>query len=1522
MSALYSGIHIKLKNAKIPWEDKIKLAHFAWISHQCFLPNKEQVLLDWVCHALVGFHSKKLNLEGDVQQKLWSFLDSILRSKRLKCLIKEGKCVTLRFAIAQVMNDFIALSSVQQGPPAGIATILSCCQTVLSTPSLAYVYTTKYELMVDLLTKLCTLACHYLIIPSEQLQLITIQVLKILQLSFTQYLQVQRQQSNPNRVFTYLMTHLFQPCLLLRNTLNVRVWSKDDDSQVRHQLIKDLRSSIETVLCSALFQPELLASYKEELLSEGDRSEKKKISPKIFLTPVSSILTKLEDSSFCNPETYVPLLANSVSLVYKLFLEAYCKDGKEIFYFHMLVKLFHCLKLTIPFRQEDNATSSGYSTGLLALEQLLNLALNHDIYNVAEDHIRYKDIQYQFYRKLAEMLICNPCTSSQSWFRCLKNLILLNHMIVEPDLDDLLSCAWIDAEISDLRIRKAQEALLLSLFQTYTKLRQFPKLFQEVVILICRPAADELRQPILTSSLSEKLSDFLIQLPPNQILDVWAIILEKCDCDILPDIKDDPDVCLKMVSLSSLLHCLLFNMKSLDNYTPTPVLARFNDLMKQMMDKLIMPSLTLVQQGSVNTVSLAWLPKLCDAVLLLLCTWIEVNTVTKLNCNKYVSQIRELPLLLESSIEGWDFSLFCGDKDCWSKVYKHCSQLNPVSMFYLELLSIQKMKHILMHYASPTESTQLTLQNAAFLIIHPVSDLKVPKHHEPWSGNVNLVDSNSFHVAHWHLIASNLLIIFKYIPLPNIYNIADFLLETMPPTQCTKDQTDKESSVSFEDISLALLKSDHFSELPLLQCAFITSIINKCAIALKEKNVLNGICDLLSAKDLHWHEDFLSSYSKGTKICASDVADGLNSKVAACITNLEVVVQCILSLANETKFVELCDSEINHITNIIEFISALKPDSLTPSDQCRCFFLLLSIARTTSLRSLQLAGVCYRLMISLLNGKHAKALFKLLFASDILKTVMICFQPTELEFSDDMENKQYWPEFVSTIQSFFDTLLALVLERKQSCLLNLEKFAEFVFEFVPKPKSKDWNSCIGQLLISVLSGLCRVLTACIQEHIVDKKKTENVCALLQQSVVTMNMVVKQSLKISAPAHILPSFLVSCTTTLLEAELSCQDKIKIQNIEVYRCFCLQILRELPYAEKQTLFLKAALRYLAFSITVEEIYTAQQMLVTSIFNSVQKMLSSPWINNEIVQSVERELNYLFSQMMERCSCEEFNTVLQSTLQGLEVRNLWENNNKEIVAGIAITKLLLNCPLEEDKGKVFWFTTSQIMTALVTLGNDACKDRSLLSDIVVPVIDTMALLLRRGEMFLINPHHVTLSFRTLLTVPLDHLRFEEYYSIFLAVHEVLFSILQCHSKAMLKSVAPFLSTFHRLVSSVMHEGQQKGDKGTGPQLEIVMKCAQLVERMYTHIAAKTEEFTVFSSFMVSQYVNELQKVTLQPAVKKHLTGGIFHILDLCIDRDIKFLNASLQMGVREVFKELYQEYTHQHKTRNQVEEKYRGL
>lgn len=52
MAAIYSGIHLKLKSPQTPWDNKLKLARFAWISSQCLLPNKEQVKVE-ACECLL-----------------------------------------------------------------------------------------------------------------------------------------------------------------------------------------------------------------------------------------------------------------------------------------------------------------------------------------------------------------------------------------------------------------------------------------------------------------------------------------------------------------------------------------------------------------------------------------------------------------------------------------------------------------------------------------------------------------------------------------------------------------------------------------------------------------------------------------------------------------------------------------------------------------------------------------------------------------------------------------------------------------------------------------------------------------------------------------------------------------------------------------------------------------------------------------------------------------------------------------------------------------------------------------------------------------------------------------------------------------------------------------------------------------------------------------------------------------------------------------------------------------------------
>lgn len=57
MAAIYSGIHLKLKSPQTPWEDKLKLARFAWISTQCLLPNKEQVIVNFAFFFFATFNS-------------------------------------------------------------------------------------------------------------------------------------------------------------------------------------------------------------------------------------------------------------------------------------------------------------------------------------------------------------------------------------------------------------------------------------------------------------------------------------------------------------------------------------------------------------------------------------------------------------------------------------------------------------------------------------------------------------------------------------------------------------------------------------------------------------------------------------------------------------------------------------------------------------------------------------------------------------------------------------------------------------------------------------------------------------------------------------------------------------------------------------------------------------------------------------------------------------------------------------------------------------------------------------------------------------------------------------------------------------------------------------------------------------------------------------------------------------------------------------------------------------------------
>ncbi|XP_040479968.1 unhealthy ribosome biogenesis protein 2 homolog [Ursus maritimus] len=1519
MAAVYSGISFKLKSKTTSWEDKLKLAHFAWISHQCVLPNKEQVLLDWARQSLIAFYKKKLELKEDIVERLWIYIDNILHSKKLQDLLKNGKTINLQISLVKIINERIAEFSLLESQR-NMCAVLSCCQGILSTPALAVIYTARQELIVALLSQLCWLACRR---PEGAM---VAQLFEVIHLALGHYLSIQQQQVNPRRTFGEVTGHLLQPCLVLRHLLSGGTWTQAGQGQLRQVLSRDIRSQIEAMLRGGTFQPELLSSYKEELLDQ-QQGDTKIGAMKNLLAPMDTVIARLVDSGYCEPCLHAAVTANSVALLYKLFLDSYFKEGNDLLCFQVLPRLFGCLRIShLQEEQLKALTTSDWTTELLVVEQLLSSVANNSIYNIAADRIRHGETQFHFYRRLAELLINHSQASVPAWFRCLKALMSLNHLILEPDLDDLLASAWIDAEVTDFRTKKAQEALLHTLFQTYVKLRQVPRLFEEILGVICCPAAEALRQPVLTSGPSRVLCECLLELPPSQILDTWSLVLEKFQSLVLPYLRGDADMALKSLSLSSLLHCIMFNMRSLDSSTPLPVIRRMQCTMERMLRELVRPLLDLLLDPQGPELEL-WLQKVSDSALLLSYTWAQVDAMLSINCSQYHSVSGALG---DVAVEISNFPLLLpGVETChWKKIEKFTAQSDSLGRYCLEQLYLQKMKRTLMHTSFQSEEALHSLKCDAAYILGSGRESLNRGTTASWDGQVGTVSALTYPVAHWHLIVSNLTILISYLCPDDVRSLASVLLRTLPVSKAQEGSADEEPSITLEKISSAILHSPLFPEMQSLHSAFLMCLTEGCSSILcsgtqSDLSLLNQQLPWLFEKDhmvvALWENRFAKVGPEAVEP-KGEIAKNL------------------LSLVKSDFPIQLEGEQLESILGLLEVISTLQLDSLLTPYHVHYFLLLLSMAITklgsscSSSLTLKFLMTCYRLLGYLQRGKSARSVLKIMYVSDIFEIILTSLFKANSRFSVNTDDPS-WLEFLQVIGAFLEQLMQMLVQVKLSLVLNFRKIIGFLHKLYTEAAAgkqvENQNPRGQQLLLVSLTKLCQVLGPFVRERKQQHEAPGSLSELLQKAILHTGALLQLCWAQGAQGPRLPSVFIASVSTLLEADVGqhsrhrteisrMTDKVPLSHTAFYQNVYSQLLSELPALAGDSQCFQAALRFLTLFFWAPELHPKKDSVFTSMFHSVRKVLTDPAVPVEVIQDIEPHLGALFTEMLEVGTTEDFRMVMRYILQGLDISNMWKTDRQAILSAVTLTKLLLNCPLDGEKASLFWCVCPQIVTALTLQNREACQEQPVSLAVVGPILDVLAALLRQGEETISNPHHVSLAFSILLTVPLDHLKPSEYGSIFLQVHSVLFSILQCHPKVMLKAIPSFLNCFNRLVFSVMHEGRQK-DKGSTDDLSVVIECARLVERMYSHIAARAEEFTVFSPFMVAQYVTEVQKVTLYPAVKGLLQEGIYLILDLCIEPDVQFLRVSLQPGVRDIFKELYNDYVRYHKGKHEGERRY---
>ncbi|CAJ1048895.1 unhealthy ribosome biogenesis protein 2 homolog isoform X2 [Xyrichtys novacula] len=1661
MAAIYSGIHLKLKSPQTPWEDKLKLARFAWISTQCLLPNKEQVLVDWCTHALTGWYNKKVEFPEKVLEGLWCYLDDLLHSRKLHSLLKQGKTISLRLNMAQLLLDRLQeCARVGSTSPVCVSTILSVYRGLLSAPALSAVFTTKYELMVDLLAKFCSLACRELQQPSpteplktesvtcqdevmdeglqtqsssnlesSQVGLITenssdqkefdsnkpaskskkaADLFEVLLQVLSCYLSVQRQQANPNRVFTMVTNQLIQPLVLLRHLLTSGEFSPSHTQLgLRQQLCRDLRIKIDSILQFSLFPSEHLTSYKEELLPAKEDSGKRG-GVKGPLKPVTAMLSKLSSQGYCEISLHYAVKSNTLPLLFKFFLEGYGKgrgdseEAQKMLCFYFLTRLVPVLDVNLdehllsPAKAQQSVSVSpgqesppaspcspeSWGLTLLAVESLLSQALSADIYNVAADRIRHGEVQLNFYRAVGQMLYNQAQPSIPAWYRCLKVLLGLNHLILEPELDQLLSSAWVNSECMETRVQKARQLLVCSLLETFTKLRQLPRLFCELLSVICQPALDALRPPLLSDGVSASLKTCLLDTPPSQSLEICSSVLESIRRHVLCDLEkgdseaermevdggadgdkinqEKEDASLKLFSLSQLLHVVMFSLRTLDNTSPLPIVKKSQGLMEEM-QQIVKELLNLlsreVKAVKINRksaqktpkkskksldqnvpekvleskIEAPWEQRTQEAALLLRYTWVEVDTLFFIHCSKYTTldsaqtaapgETEALAPALRQ-IEG----LLCGEISP-ARLQPSCS---PMSRLLLKLLTLQQIKKVLLDSSLLSEPGTAALLNKAAHFILAKSELETGQGGEQvWDGEIGSVNSCSYPAAHWYVVTSNLPLIAPYLSGEDVGSMVEVLFSSVLSRETCGGKDPPPGCYTVSLVSSQLLQSPVLAELPSLFSAAVTSLTQRITVVLKAGHA--------------------------PKICPRFLK--LQEKEAcSTLVNKETLVGDILA-SSETGEVSilLTDTQVKELVKSLQILTKLNPDGMSSEDLPSVFLLLLFMLTSTSQQSDQDAvdppeprdGAVYpvkllRILTCLLEGRNFSSVLKIIHGGTLLQAAVSSFLAQSKDGRFRAFSSTDWLELIKAVQSFVRCLVQLIISRNSSVRLNLDQFATYLTQVSSKQIAASCSGAV-HLLLASLSSFCQVMNSNLGRS---KPMDQTLTQMLTRMTTALGPAVESVLKpqtvsqsaLQPTSALSQAFIVEVVTVMLQSELSAlsvedEKQPTLSHMCLYQSFCQQILKEISSAHRPMDFLVSSLHFLSVFYTAvrktggegeqeeegEEKKRRKDELYMQTLQTLHRLLTASWLSSNDVSELEPAVQELLRHLLEKSTTGQLNLLLLLIKEGLDISKLRAGNYKEVLSAVIITKLLSCCQLPEPCSKALWLITPQIISAMVFLVRSSSQDISLTHPFTVPTVTSMTSLLRQGEGHITNPHHVILVLEALQAVPLDHLAPPVYQSAFLAVHEALFAIIQCHPQVMLKAAPSFLNVFHRLLASIMQEGRQRGDSGTGPDSDVYLQCSRLIERMYSHVAATAESFTTLSAFMVAQYVTELQKVTLRPDIKQHLTEGIYRILDLCMEQDIKFLTAGLQMGVREVFNELYSSYTHYHKAQRQGEDKY---
>ncbi|XP_061405785.1 LOW QUALITY PROTEIN: unhealthy ribosome biogenesis protein 2 homolog [Lethenteron reissneri] len=972
------------------------------------------------------------------------------------------------------------------------ATLLACFQDILRTPPLRTILAAKLELLARLLRALLTMACRSLLPPAPSASReegarrggaapvsssdspSVASLLQVLSQTMALYAATQRQQVNPQRVFRLLTGQLLGPAIVLRHlllseggiaalgaaqepppTLPRDPSAGEAHAGTRAPVARDIRSRLEAAVAAALFHADLLPSYRDELLpprpdaAGGSKERHRKSSS--GLAPLRTILDVVSSPGVTGwdgasaADDVDPVPCGAVPLLYRQLLEAYggSSDSAAMLCFRALRRMVAALGVepgdaAAAVAGEEEAEGTGAASNidalgsrhtLLALDQLLSAVAAADVYNVAVDRIQHGALQFAFYERLAAALLARPSPALPAWHRCLRSLLGLNHLILEPHLQALVSVAWLGPEPPEPRGRKARDALLCALLATYAKLRQLAKPLGAAFSSLCRDDdnGDDDGSPrgspsrLVSAALGDKLSECLAELPAGQAADVWELALEAVRSRLPPPgapARGGPRWARPLPSVALLLHAVLFRARSPDASWPAPAVARATRLMEATLREALAPLLLLCRaEGGAGGETAPAL----EAALTLAHTWAELDLCFQLNCPRYRSPGRDAgagaatgavagggaETINDGGDDGGDDGGFAANASVGTYDFRCLAPAVPARVwreltrplrrsgggdgasgrarFLLATLSVRRCERC--RCGAPTPVLAATPAACGAPPISPCGWLPWADgaRQAPWDGELASVDEVSRAAAHWRLVLGHLPLLLPHLVPGDVQAVADAVTDAALASPDDEGAGDAGGATP-RALAWALLRGPLLPELGAAQAAVVTALVARAAEALgagdddgarREGTPPSSLLPALARRDLPWAAEASAAARKAAYVRPHrddgdvDAEDAPPARAATWALLDEVARGMLGRAAAGAEPSRLPPARLAALERVLDALAAQRLDAAPPGTAARCFLALFAVVSSVAPAdeaSLRLLTRCCRLLVALQRG--------------------------------------------------------------------------------------------------------------------------------------------------------------------------------------------------------------------------------------------------------------------------------------------------------------------------------------------------------------------------------------------------------------------------------------------------------------------------------------------------------------------------------------------------------------------------